>query len=71
MKGMRNVEENVNVKKRKKRVQFYKEIFIYLYLIKTLYVSFKKKKEKILIIFTVDSLAYVFSQNQSPYLMLF
>ena len=52
MKGMRNIEEIVNVLK--KKVQFYKEIFIYLYLIKTLYVSFikknYKKKEKILII---------------------
>ena len=37
MKGMRNVEESV---KKKKGVQFYKENFIYLYLIKTLYVSF-------------------------------
>ena len=37
VKGMRNVGESVNVKK-KKRVQFYKEIFIYLYLIKKLYV---------------------------------
>ena len=43
MKWTRNVEESVNVKK-KKWVQFYKEIFIYLYLIKTLYVSFKKLK---------------------------
>ena len=34
---MSNVGESVNVKK-KKRVQFYKELFIYLYLIKTLYV---------------------------------
>ena len=38
MKGMRNVEESVNVKKKKERVQFYKKIFIYLYLITTLYV---------------------------------
>ena len=44
MKGMRNIEESVNVKK-KKKVQFYKEIFIYLNLIKTLYVSFKKKRK--------------------------
>ena len=37
MKGMRNVGESVNVKK--KWVRFYKEfLFIYLYLIKTLYV---------------------------------
>ena len=37
MKGMRNVGESVNVKK--KRVRFNKEfLFIYLYLIKTLYV---------------------------------
>ena len=36
VKGMRNVGESVNVKK--KCVWFYKEIFIYLYLIKTLYV---------------------------------
>ena len=30
----------------KKLVQIYKEFFIYLYLIKTLYVSFKKKRER-------------------------
>ena len=35
---MSNVGESVNVKKKKKRVRFYKELFIYLYLIKTLYV---------------------------------
>ena len=31
--------------KKKKRVQFYKELFIYLYLIKTLYVWFLKFKK--------------------------
>ena len=42
MKEMRNVGESINVKK---IVQFYKEFFIYLYLIRTLYVWFLKIKK--------------------------